>query len=126
MSYLIRHGARINCANNFGQTPLSKLLEHAYNQHDFHAKTRRSIAKVLITNGFRLSSCEKKSQRNGRDKIEQLYRQLKGQLRDVPTLQQICWLQMRAHLPGFYFERCIQSLDIPKHLQLYLQCAKSF
>ncbi|XP_041347373.1 serine/threonine-protein phosphatase 6 regulatory ankyrin repeat subunit B-like [Gigantopelta aegis] len=126
ISYLIRHGARVNCTNSLGQTPLNKLLEHACNHHDFHAKTRRSMAKVLIANGFSLSPSERKSPRNGRDKVEQLYRHLRGQQRHVPTLQGMCWLQVRSHLPGVHFERSVASLDIPKHLQVYLQCPQSF
>ncbi|KAK7491653.1 hypothetical protein BaRGS_00017106 [Batillaria attramentaria] len=57
---LVQHGADCNSVNRNGDTPLRKLLQHATRaSRDFHCNTRISMARTLVTIGFRLAPSSK-------------------------------------------------------------------
>lgn len=59
IAVLVQHGADVNAANHAGETPLRKLLQHGarWRTTDFHARSRRQLARHLIKLGFRLDPC---------------------------------------------------------------------
>lgn len=121
---LIQSGSRFNTENNKGFTPLAKLLQFTNDDHDFHTKTRLSIAKILISIGFQMSRpCQRTStaRSKGRDKSYDRYVAIKLSLKSPPRLQSLARLTVRDSLShGKCLQEEIDHLDIPLHLKPFI------
>lgn len=118
---LIQHGCRFNMENNHGQTPLAKLLRFTANDHDFHAKTRLGIARLLISIGFRMSPQNCKTNNKGRDKCHDRYTSLRLSLTTPPRLQNLARSTVReAITSGVSLRQEIDKLDIPLNLKSFI------
>jgi hypothetical protein len=122
---LIQSGSRFNAENLKGLTPLAKLLQYTHNDHDFHTKTRLSIAKELISIGFRMCHPRRKqtshSSCSRRDKSYDRYHAIKLSLKSPPCLQSIARLTIRESLThGKYVQKEIDNLELPFHLKSFI------
>ena len=125
---LIKCGAKFNMLNKHGETPLHKLLKFATNSHDFHTQSRLKLAKFLVRLGFTIPQEKIKNTKTsrGRNKVLEVYNNLKKSSKCVFTLQHLCRLEIRDSLHSTAMNTDIECMELPRNMICFLKFVDGF